>query len=177
MTNISEHITYQEATRSKTAEHHSIDNTPNATQLNNMRIIANAVFEPLRKHFGIPIYITSFFRSWLLNRKIKGAKGSQHLKGEAMDMVSKNKNISNARLFYYIATFLDYDQLIWEFGNNQQPKWIHVSYTTFRRNRKLITISYKVGKKTKYKHFPNLEQFENFKQSHYGIQQTNTDSI
>mgnify|MGYP005824537821 CR=1 FL=1 len=46
---ISEHISYKEGTNSITAIRRGIDNTPNDEQLDNMELIAEKVFEPLRK--------------------------------------------------------------------------------------------------------------------------------
>ena len=121
MNNISQHITYSEATRTSA----KIDNTPNAQQLEAMRLIAENVFEPLRAMIGVPIYITSFFRSEKVNATIGGRKSSQHCKGEAMDIKLPGRN---KELFETIRDHLPFDQLIYEFGTDREPAWVHVSY-------------------------------------------------
>jgi hypothetical protein len=139
MDNISPHITYSEATHSDTAKRLGIPNVPDETQLANMKVLAEKVFEPLREHFGVPIYVSSFFRSALLNKQLKGAKKSQHMSGEAMDLdAEKFGGVTNKDIFEYILDNLDYDQLIWEFGTNDEPDWVHVSFTTTRPNRKQV---------------------------------------
>ena len=128
--NVSEHITLIEATDSPTAKKLGIDNTPNDEQLTCMRIVAEHCFEPLRKWYGKPIHINSFFRSEVLNRAINGKPNSQHLKGEAID-ISAGSIEENKKLFDWIKTNLSYDQLIWENGG----AWVHVSFTSSKGNR------------------------------------------
>jgi zinc D-Ala-D-Ala carboxypeptidase len=136
MRNISEHITYKEAIRSNTAERLAIDNHPEFEELCNMRVLANAIFEPLRKHFGnLPIFISSFFRSFLLNREVGGSKSSSHIDGEAIDLDDILGGASNSEMFYWILDNLSFDQLIWEFGDDKEPRWIHVSYVNETQNR------------------------------------------
>lgn len=149
MEKISEHISYREATHSNTAVRRGIKNEPYDEQLANMKLLARKVFEPLRSHFNEPIRITSFFRSVTLNNRIGGAKSSQHVKGEAMDIKAMN-GITNAELFEYIQDNLEFDQLIWEFGTSKNPDWIHVSYTDSRPNRKQVLKAVRTGGKTKY---------------------------
>lgn len=139
MENISLHITYEEATRSNTAKRLGISNDPNSEQLSSMKELATRVFEPLRAHFGVPIYISSFFRCDALNKAVKGSSNSQHVKGEAMDIDANIfGHVTNKQIFEYIKDNLDYDQLIWEFGNEDEPDWVHVSYTINKPNRKQI---------------------------------------
>lgn len=152
MDKISDHISYNEATRSNTAERYNIDNTPNEEQLEAMKLVAEKCFEPVRKHHGKPIFISSFFRSIELNKKIGGSGSSQHCKGEAIDIdadIFKN-GISNADIFNYIKDNCEWDQMIWEFGTDENPSWVHVSYTNKRKNRKQILKAIKINGKTKY---------------------------
>ena len=86
MDKISKHISYKEATRSNTALRRGIDNIPDVEELENMKLIAEKVFEPLREHVGGPIKINSFYRSPELNVAIGGSKKSQHCKGQAIDL-------------------------------------------------------------------------------------------
>ena len=147
---ISRNISYKEATHSTTAKRLGIDNTPNAEQMSNMRYVAENVFQPIREHFGVPIYISSFFRSEALNRAIQGSSSSTHIKGEAMDLdADVFGRINNAQIFNYIKDHLEFDQLIWEFGTDENPAWVHVSLSK-RNNRKQILKAVRVDGKTHY---------------------------
>ena len=146
---ISKHISIKEATRSNTAERLGIDNFPNSPTLVNMQALAENVFEPLRKHFGHPIYITSFYRSPELNRAIGGSSKSQHCSGQAIDIDDVIGSSTNADFFNYIKNNLEFDQLIWEFGNDDNPNWVHVSYNA-DNNRGNILKAFKENGKTKY---------------------------
>jgi hypothetical protein len=137
MKNISKHITNNEAVRSNIATRKGIYNNPTPEQREAMVNLALKVFEPARNHFKKPIRVTSFFRSQQLNRLIGGSRTSQHCKGEAMDIKS-TKGFSNKELFFFIKNNLDFDQLIWEFGNEKNPDWIHVSYKMKHPNRKQV---------------------------------------
>ena len=149
---ISAHVSYKEGVRSRTADRRGLDNTPNESQLKCMKEIAEAVFEPLREWAGGPIKINSFFRGEPVNTAIGGSKYSQHMKGQAMDIDDTFGHKTNAEMYHYIKDNLDFDQLIWEFGDDENPNWIHVSYVTHRENRKKLTIAKKINGKTKYIH-------------------------
>jgi len=116
---ISEHVSYKEGTYSITAIRRGIDNTPNDLQLEYMELIAEKVFEPLRKWVNGPIKINSFFRSEELNKRIGGSNRSQHCKGQAMDIDDTLKVVANSDMYNYIKNNLDFDQLIWEFGDDE----------------------------------------------------------
>ena len=134
----SKHISWKEATGSNTAKKMDIDNTPDDEQLANMKIIADELFEPLREKVGQPIRVNSFFRGKELNAALKGAEQSQHLTGQAIDLISNGK-MTNSDIFYLIKNNYDYDKLIWEMGDEKNPDWIHVSYVK-GENRKKNTI-------------------------------------
>jgi hypothetical protein len=136
MEKISKHISYKEATRSNTAIRKGINNTPDGDQLIAMKLVAEKVFEPMREHFGKPIRINSFLRVSALNVAVGGSKSSQHCKGEAIDMDGLN-GLTNKEIFNYIKDNLDFDQLIWEYGTDKEPDWVHVSYSA-NGNRKQI---------------------------------------
>ena len=150
MDNISDHISYREATRSNTALRRGIDNIPDVEELENMKLIAEKVFEPLRKHVGGPIKINSFYRSISLNVAIGGAKSSQHTRGEAMDIDDTFGHMSNKKMFEFIKDELDFDQLIWEFGDDNNPAWVHVSYVSPQNNRRRVLKAEKKNGKTMY---------------------------
>ena len=153
--NISKHITYEEATVSSKAKELKINNDPNSKQLANMKLLAENIFEKVREHFDTPIYISSFFRSSKLNTKIKGSSTSQHCAnvGAAMDIdADVYKGVTNSEIFNYILENLNFDQLIWEFGNDENPDWVHISYVSDILNRKEVLKAYKdKDNKTVYK--------------------------
>ncbi len=151
MEKISKHITYAEAIHSNTAKRKGIDNTPSPTHVETMKETANKIFEPLREFVGGPIKVTSMFRSAALNEAIGGAKSSQHMKGQALDLDDVYGYKTNAEMYQWIKDNLNFDQLIWEFGTDTNPNWIHVSYVSDEDNRNRCLKAYKENGKTKYK--------------------------
>ena len=141
MKRISKHISYKEAVGSNYAKQKGIKNKPNEEQVENMKLLAEEVFEPLREWVGCPIRVNSMFRSKELNSAIKGSLKSSHLNGEAMDITSMGGK-SNLEMFHYIKDNLEFDQLIWEFG--KEPKWLHVSFNK-DNNRKQVLVTKKRG--------------------------------
>jgi hypothetical protein len=153
MEKISKYITYSEVTKSNQATALKLANIPNATQLNNLRLVCTNVFDQVREHFGKPIGISSGFRSIELNSKIGGSKTSQHCEGKALDIDGDMfGGISNKLIFEYIRKSCTFDQLIWEFGSENAPDWVHVSYNE-GKNREQVLRALKVGGKTIYKPF------------------------
>lgn len=150
MKKISKHVSYKEATFSQTATRKDIDNTPSPEILERMKALAENIFEPLRAHVGGPIKINSFYRSINLNVAIGGAKSSQHTRGEAMDIDDTFGHMSNKDMFAFIKDELDFDQLIWEFGDDNNPAWIHVSYVSPKNNRRRMLKAEKKDGKTMY---------------------------
>tara|TARA_B100001093_G_scaffold271058_2_gene259089 strand:- start:7749 stop:8210 length:462 start_codon:yes stop_codon:yes gene_type:complete len=150
MERISEHVSYKEGVRSNTATRLDIDNIPDGYAEANMVAIAYNIFEPLRKWVGGPIKINSFFRSKKLNQAIGGSSRSQHCQGRAMDLDDTFRHKTNAEMFNYIADNLNYDQIIWEFGDDENPDWVHVSYVSEDENRGRALRAYKEKGKTKY---------------------------
>ena len=147
---ISKHVSDKEGVYSATALRRGLDNTPNAEQLECMKEIAEKLFEPLRKWVGGPIKINSFFRGLPLNTAIGGSKSSQHMKGQAMDIDDTFDHVTNADMYNYIKNNLDFDQLIWEFGDDDNPNWLHVSYVSKEDNRNRCLRAYKSNNKTVY---------------------------
>lgn len=154
MENISNNITWAEATKSNTAIKRGIDNSPDEEQLARMKKLAENIFQPLREHFGVSIGISSFFRSAELNQAIGGAKSSQHMTGEAMDIDADiYGKLTNKVIFDWIVENVDFDTIIWEFGNNDEPAWVHVSYVE-GNNRKRKLKAYKdANGKTQYSYY------------------------
>lgn len=151
MERISKHITYKEAVRSNTALRLNINNIPNDYEISNMVGIANHVFEPLREYVGGPIKINSMFRSEALNRAIGGSSRSQHCQGRAIDLDDTFGHKTNAEMFNYIKDNLNFDQLIWEFGDDTNPDWIHVSFVSNDENRGRCLKAEKVNGRTSYR--------------------------
>jgi hypothetical protein len=141
--NLSAHVTLEEFQSSPTATTHGINNLMNESQIASAKLLCENVFEPLRIHLNIPIKISSGYRSPQLNKMIKGSLSSQHCKAEAMDIKI------GAKGFNFIKDKLEFDQLIWEFGNDEEPQWVHVSYKK-GRNRKQVLKATKQNGKTKY---------------------------
>ena len=148
---ISKHISYKEAVKSNTALRLNLDNTPDDYQMSNMVNIAINVFEPLREWVGGPIKINSMYRSQELNQAIGGSKSSQHCEGRAIDLDDTFGHKTNAEMFNYIKDNLNFDQMIWEFGNKKNPAWVHVSYVSEDQNRNRILIAEKINGKTNYR--------------------------
>ena len=147
---ISKHVSYKEGVYSTTATRRGIDNDPNDEQLSNMELIAEKVFEPLRKWVGGPIKINSFFRSVKLNKAIGGSNKSQHCKGQAIDIDDTFGVVANSDMYNYIKNNLDFDQMIWEFGDDEEPNWVHVSYVSKEDNRNRCLRASKSGGTTLY---------------------------
>jgi len=148
---ISKYISYKEAIKSNTAKRLGIENKPNEKQLKNMKLLAEKVFEPLRLEVGGPIKVNSFFRSPELNKAIGGSSKSQHCHGQAIDIDDTFGVKSNAYMYYFIKSELEFDQMIWEFGDDGNPDWVHVSYVSEQENRNRCLKAYKENGKTKYK--------------------------
>jgi len=152
MKNISEHVSYREATYSHTATKNDIDNDPNSKQLANIELCSEKIFEPLREWVGDSIKINSVFRSDELNKRIGGANGSQHCanNGAAFDIDDTFKHKTNKEMFFYIWDNLDFDQLIYEYGTDKNPDWVHFSYKEGGSNRKQVLRVKRVNGKSKY---------------------------
>jgi hypothetical protein len=149
---ISEHLDLSEVTRSETAKRRGISNEPTPEHLENFKKLAINVFEPIRKHFGFPIHISSGYRSKALNTAIGGSLTSQHCKGEAIDidMDGSANGITNKMVFDYIKANIKFDQMIWEFGSDTNPDWVHVSYSSSGKQRGQILKAIKSNGATKY---------------------------
>lgn len=154
MENLSKHITYKESVHSDTAKRLGILNKPDENQLKYMKDLATRIFEPLREHFGVPIYISSFFRSRALNKALKGATSSQHMYGQAMDIDADTfGQITNKQIFDYIKDNLPFDQLILEnVSSDGTGGWVHVSLNGYD-NRREILIMEIVNNKQIYKKY------------------------
>jgi len=149
---LSKNLSLAEVTKSATAIKHGIANEPTQEHLQNLKLVAENVFQPIREHFGKPLAVSSGYRSEALNDLIGGSESSQHSKGQALDLdADAFGGFTNADVFYFIKENLEFDQLIWEFGTNENPDWVHVSYKE-SNNRGEILIAYKDHRRrTRYK--------------------------
>jgi len=126
---LSANFSLAEFTRSDTAKRKGIDNNPTLEHCEAAMALAENIFQPIREHFDVPIFVSSGYRSAALNKAIGGSQTSQHSKGEAIDIdMDDRKGPENEDIFYYIKENLPFDQLIWEFGTDKRPDWVHVSY-------------------------------------------------
>ena len=149
---ICKYLTIGEVIRSESAKRNNISNMPTAEHLENMKALGTNVFDKVREHIGKPIGLSSGYRSEALNNAIKGSsKTSQHCKGEAFDIDADiHGGTTNKEIFDFIRLNLDFDQMIWEFGNDAQPDWVHVSYKISGGNRKSILKAIKVNGQVQY---------------------------
>ena len=145
---LSTHLDLSEVIRSDSAKRNGISNMPTKEHIANFMLLAEKIFEPVREHFGVPIRISSGYRSKELNAKIGGSATSQHCKGQAVDIDMDGTSLTNKQVFDYIKDNLPFDQLIWEFGNEENCDWVHVSYVP--NGRKQILKAFKMNGATKY---------------------------
>jgi hypothetical protein len=152
---ISKDLNLSELIRSESAKRNGISNMPTEEHIVNFKILAEKVFQPIRDHFKTPIIISSGYRSKELNELIKGSASSQHCKGQAIDidMDGTKGGVTNKDVFNFIKDNLDFDQLIWEFGTDDNPDWVHVSYTK-DKNRKQKLKAIRTNGKTSYINIP-----------------------
>ena len=145
---LSTHLDLSEVIRSDSAKRNGISNMPTKEHIANFMLLAEKIFEPIREHFCVPIRISSGYRSKELNAKIGGSATSQHCKGQAIDIDMDGTSLTNKQIFDYIKDNLPFDQLIWEFGNEENSDWVHVSYVP--NGRKQILKAFKMNGATKY---------------------------
>jgi hypothetical protein len=152
---ISKHLTLDECTHSDTAVKLGIvNNNPTLDAIDNMKLLAEKVFEPIREHFKVPIYVSSVYRGIPLNVAIGGSKTSQHVAGQAMDIDMGDKGKpSNFEIFQYIKKNLVFDQLIWELGTDKNPSWVHVSFSKTHNRKQVLKAKKNQLGKTFYENF------------------------
>lgn len=149
---LSKNLSLAEVVRSESAKRRGINNLPTAEHLENLKDLALNVFQPIRDHFKVPIHISSGYRSRILNNAVNGATKSQHCSGQAIDIDVDGTSITNKQVFDYIKDNLDFDQLIFEFGTDKNPDWVHVSYSK-DNNRKQVLRAKRNGIKTYYTNY------------------------
>ena len=133
-TRLTEHFSLREFVISATAIRHGIINMPPAEAQQRLEALCREVLEPLRRRFGV-IRITSGYRSPEVNRLVGGSATSQHLRGEAADISIGSLEVGH-KMYEFIRTHLDFDQLILERKRKTGARWLHVSYRMDGRNRR-----------------------------------------
>jgi uncharacterized protein YcbK (DUF882 family) len=123
---LSPHFTLRELTRTSTG----LPNDPSPSQVAALTSLCLHVLEPIRALLGVPLRITSGFRGAAVNAAIKGAAGSQHMRGEAADIVPVGVDVETA-MGLIAAARLPVDQVI------VYPRggFLHVSSAAPRVNR------------------------------------------
>lgn len=130
---LSEHFMLYEFTRSGVALEHDIPNRPSPAAISALTALVQQVLEPLRRACG-PLVISSGYRSPEVNLLVGGVPTSQHTRGEAADIVVGSPQRLR-QLMRYVTENLDFDQMILEPQGATRPRWLHISYTTRRKNR------------------------------------------
>jgi hypothetical protein len=150
---LSEHFTLAELTPSSTAKRLGIKNEPTPAHLECLKGLATNVLDKVREHFDKPIWVSSGYRSKALNDVTPGSSAtSQHCSGEAadLDQDGRGTGVSNKMVFDYIKDHLTFDQLIYEYGTDANPDWVHVSWESTGKQRKQVLRCTRVNGKPVY---------------------------
>lgn len=136
---LSKNLYLSEVTKSQTAIQKGIKNEPTKEEIQNLKDIAENIFQPIRDHFKVPIGISSGYRSKKLNQIIGGSKTSEHMSGRALDIDADiYGNITNRQIFDFIRKNLEFNQLVWEFGDDNNPDWVHVSFEKGNNKKRVL---------------------------------------
>jgi zinc D-Ala-D-Ala carboxypeptidase len=136
---LSKNLSLREVTKSQTALQLGIKNDPSKEEVHNLKDIAENVFQPIRDHFNVPIAVTSGYRSKKLNQAIGGSKTSEHMSGCALDLdADVHGGVTNKEIFEFIKKNLEFNQLIWEFGDDNNPDWVHVSFDKGNNKKRVL---------------------------------------
>jgi len=154
---LSKSFTLNELIKSQTAEREGINNNPSEAQIGKLQRLCENVLQPVRDHFGMPVGVSSGFRSAELCLKVGSSVNSQHTKGEAADF--EIAGVSNQDLAHWIDKNLDYDQMILEFWNPDEPNsgWVHCSYKSPEENRKEFLRAYRDNGKVHYEKYSYIK--------------------
>ena len=148
---LTKNFSLEELTRSDTAERKGIDNSPTAEHIHNLAALCENVLQPLRDKVKHSIRVTSGYRSEKLNNAIGGSKTSEHSFGKAADikLIIDGENKSELLYLSILEMGIPFRQIIWEFGDEETPSWVHISFNK-DDNKKQKLRAYKEKGKTKY---------------------------
>jgi hypothetical protein len=148
---LTKNFSLEELTRSDTAERKGIDNSPTAEHIHNLAALCENVLQPLRDKVKHSIRVTSGYRSEKLNNAIGGSKTSEHSFGKAADikLIIDGENKSELLYLAILEMGIPFRQMIWEFGDEETPSWVHISFNK-DDNKKQKLRAYKEKGKTKY---------------------------
>lgn len=118
-------------------------NVPNVIELDRLQALAEHILQPIYDNYNKPFRIISGYRSAAVNKVLGGSPASQHRKGEAVDIICSD----NADLFRFIRDNINFDQLIWKGGDDQQPAYIHVSYSLLNNRKEVLRMRIVDGRK------------------------------
>lgn len=141
--NLSKHVTRAEFERSDASIRHGIPNVMTEADLQRAKELCENVFEPIRAYLSAPIRVNSGYRSPAVNKRIGGAKNSQHVLGEAIDL-----DLHDRKLFEWILDNVEFDQAIFEGGTEDRADWFHISYRKGRNRKQALRMVKKGGKST-----------------------------
>ena len=136
--NLSNSFTLNELTKSQEATRLGIDNTPNEEHILNLKLLCENILQPIRDFYGMPVSVSSGYRSAALCEAIGSSSKSQHTKGQAADF--EIFGIANSVLADFIVKNLDYDQCILEFWNENEPNsgWVHCSFNASGNRKQFL---------------------------------------
>ena len=127
---LSEHFKLSEFTQSGTARRHKVKNVPGPREVERLRFLCVKSLEPMRRRFGV-IRITSGFRCKKLNALVGGSPTSQHVLGEAADIHTGGRELSE-KMFGFAKQNIPFDQLILEHNPAHGIYWLHISLRSDR---------------------------------------------
>jgi hypothetical protein len=136
--NLSKSFTLNELTKSQEATRLEIDNTPNEDCIENLKLLCVRILQPVRDFYGLPVSISSGYRSPELCEAIGSSRTSQHTKGQAADF--EIFGVANKDLADFVVKNLDYDQCILEFWNENEPNsgWVHCSFNALGNRKQFL---------------------------------------
>lgn len=141
---LSEHFKLSEFTQSGTARRHKVKNVPGPREVERLRFLCVKSLEPMRRRFGV-IRITSGFRCKKLNALVGGAPTSQHVLGEAADIHTGGRELSE-KMFGFAKQNIPFDQLILEHNPAHGIYWLHISLRSDRPGNRHEAFFLKVKK-------------------------------
>jgi hypothetical protein len=136
--NLSKSFTLNELIKSQEATRLGIDNTPNEEHILNLKLLCENVLQPIRDYYGMPVSVSSGYRSAKLCEAIGSSSKSQHTKGQAADF--EIFGVANKDLADFVVKNLDYDQCILEFWNENEPNsgWVHCSFNSSGNRKQFL---------------------------------------